>query len=342
MFAFKIRQDSFCVAILMLTLVVMGAGEYFTSDYYRSLVERKNYEKHLWPKTEFRFGDGPVLNSHFKKIDAAPNLCSIMFNNSNITDSDLDRLADNPRIVHITFRNVPNLTDAAVEKLARLPNLTQIIFDQAPQLRTPNFAALANCKKLKKLELKRCAYLTSEGFADLANCGANITELSFETCPVDDDALARLRKLQRLESIELSDCPAVTDMGLAYLAKYKRLNSVKLECCPGITDSGIKQLSRSRRLRFLELVACSKINREFAESLGSMKLAVNFEEVKKETFKLVPLTPEVLPLNSGSDGKDVKPAPLTDANLKQPIDFSKLKKLEFKSGPAVADAGAGN
>jgi hypothetical protein len=74
-----------------------------------------------------------------------------------------------------------------------------------------------------------------------------------EAGPTASDAeLAHIGRLTRLEFLDLSDAPAVTEAGLAHLAGLTHLGELRLNRTP-VTDAGLTRLKGLSQLRNLNV-----------------------------------------------------------------------------------------
>ncbi len=59
---------------------------------------------------------------------------------------------------------------------------------------------------------------------------------------VDDEGLAQFTSLKKLQSLDLSECPAISDRGLDSLAKIGSLTELQLDGNPRLTEPAIERL----------------------------------------------------------------------------------------------------
>lgn len=214
----------------------------------------------------------PFTDADLAKIEATQVPFSLSFTYSDVDDADLERLAGNPFVRHVTLHHCPNLTDAAVEILARFPNLERAILLRFPQWKNPNFAALANCKQLHSLTLQSCDSLSEESLNGVAKC-ASLRWLELTLCPVSDANLAQIAKLSALESLHIKNCSTLTDAGIAEIAKLTKLNSLILKDVPELSDAGVAPLSGLSRLRSLAINGCPRLTKKGLASFSALPIA---------------------------------------------------------------------
>ncbi len=222
------------------------------------------------PRVRLRFNgqrnaDGdyirPFTAADRAKIEAAQTPIDLSFSYSDVDDADLERLAGNPRVRHITLQRCPNVTDAAVEILARFPNLEAARLLNFPQWKNPNFASLAACKELRSLWLQSCDSLTENSLNGVAEC-VGLRDLRLVACPVSDANLAQIAKLSALGGLVIQKAPTLTDAGIAEIAKLSELTNLMLKDVPQLSDAGVAPLSRLSRLRFLAINGCPRLTKK--------------------------------------------------------------------------------
>ncbi len=234
------------------------------------------------PGDRLRFGgqrnaDGddirPFTDEDLAKIETSQTVIALSFGYSDVDDADLERLAGNPRVRHITLQRCPNLTDGAVEILARFPNLEDVKFLDFPQWKNPNFAALAACKKLRSLWLRNCDSLSENSLNGVAEC-VSLRDLRLVACPVSDANLAQIAKLPTLDGLVIQKAPTLTDAGIAEIAKLTKLRSLILRDVPQLGDAGVAPLSKLSRLAFLEINGCPRLTEKGLAPFAALPLAM--------------------------------------------------------------------
>lgn len=232
------------------------------------------------PGGHLRFGgqrnaDGddirPFTDEDLAKIETSQTVIALSFVYSDVDDADLERLAGNPRVRHITLRRCPNLTDAAVEILARFPNLEDVKLLDFPQWKNPNFAALAACKKLRSLWLHNCDSTSENSLNGVAEC-VSLRDLRLVACPVSDANLAQIAKLPTLGGLVIQKAPTLTDAGIAEIAKLTVLRTLTLKDVPELSDAGVAPLTRLSRLKFLGLNGCPRLTEKGLATFAALPI----------------------------------------------------------------------
>jgi hypothetical protein len=132
-----------------------------------------------------------------------------------------------PQIGSITIFDASTCTDRGFTSLADLPHLRKL---NISKFRTTGktLDTIGNCKHLRSLAL-----------ANPDNQGA-----------LTDASLASLKKFTRLEALDLSGNPKITDKGMVHVAAVERLEVLYL-AKTGITDKGLFELKPLEGLRTL-------------------------------------------------------------------------------------------
>lgn len=119
-----------------------------------------------------------------------------------------------PQVGSLTTGDVRLVPDSAFSHLADLPHLRKLTLSQSSATNA-TAGKLAECKELRLLYV---------GGARLGDAG-----------------LAALKKLPKLEILDVSNNPAITDAGLVHLAEMPRLEQLYLGGT-AITDRGLQHL----------------------------------------------------------------------------------------------------
>eukprot|EP00658_Telonema_sp_P-2_P061284 TRINITY_DN49_c0_g1_i2.p1 TRINITY_DN49_c0_g1~~TRINITY_DN49_c0_g1_i2.p1 ORF type:complete len:221 (-),score=33.26 TRINITY_DN49_c0_g1_i2:249-911(-) len=98
-------------------------------------------------------------------------------------------------------------------------------------------------------------------------CWPRLRQLDLSSTDITDEQLSTLAvALPRLQVLDLSDCPLITDKGVEYLAKNCRtISRLSLAgCSDHVSDAGVEALvgilfllSSSKQLRYLDISGCN-------------------------------------------------------------------------------------
>jgi hypothetical protein len=155
------------------------------------------------------------------------------------TDGVLAGLKKAPQIGALDVFNVTRCTDKGFAAFKDLPNLHKLTLGKS-EMNGPRVASIAQCKELRVL------YLAESG--------------------LNDAQLVSLKKLTRLEALDISDNPLVTDKSMASIKALERLQTLSLSKT-SITDKGLMELKELDGLRALNVVG-TKVTGEAAEQFA--------------------------------------------------------------------------
>lgn len=195
-------------------------------------------------------GDGAMA-----AIAAMPRLRKLMCQDTRASDDGWVALAGSRSIESIWARKSRGLRGRGLRAMASMPALRRLAVDLG-RVPDADLASLATFPALRDLapiglgddefrhvgactalETLTCMYTREIGDAatrHLANLNALRTYYAGDTS-ITDESLAILAGLPSLESVELWNCPAVTNDGLAALARSSRLRKVIVESAPRVT-----------------------------------------------------------------------------------------------------------
>lgn len=160
--------------------------------------------------------------------------------------------------VAASFQAMTAIQMANLKKLDRIGALTTGNVQLVPD---SGFANLAELPHLRKLTLSRSA-ATNTTAAKLAEC-KELRTLYVGGARIGDASLAALKKLTKLEVLDLSNNAAITDAGMAHLAEMPKLEQLYLGGT-AITDKGLEALRPLEGLSRLH-VTNTKISTPAAE-----------------------------------------------------------------------------
>jgi hypothetical protein len=155
------------------------------------------------------------------------------------TDGVLAGLKKAPQIGALDVFDATRCTDKGFAALKDLPNLRKLTLGKS-DMSTGRTAALAQCRELRVL------YLAGSGLTDAE--------------------LVPLKKLTRLEALDVSDNPFVTDRGMASIKALDRLRMLYLGKT-GLTDKGLQELKVLDALHSLNVVG-TKVTGEAADAFA--------------------------------------------------------------------------
>lgn len=169
-----------------------------------------------------------------------------------LSDDHVARIGELTTLVSLSLN--AKVSRHAAEHLRRLTALEVLRLAKTP-LTGPHLDVLGELPALRQLALGFCS-LEEPGL--LGALPQRLTALSLQAEGVDDDALADLRRLDRLEALELSHQAGITARGLEHLSGLPSLKHVELEGSPATTAGGLAALAELPGLETLLLSWCAE------------------------------------------------------------------------------------
>lgn len=154
--------------------------------------------------------------------------------------------------------------DKLLLQLAQFPQIGGIHIAEGRLCTAKGYAALKNLPQLQKLAIEH-AVLSPASLAAITQC-SQLRSLSLIDAGLTDSSIVPLKALTRLEHLNLSQNPKITDAGLKTIAAMERLRSLHLAHCK-ITDKGLAQLQNLEGLRTLNVVQTA-VTQEALERLA--------------------------------------------------------------------------
>lgn len=203
-----------------------------------------------------------------------------------------------------------------LQALARLPKLRKLDLRQTP-VTDEHLAALPELKALEMVLLRgQRGYgmnqVGPEGIAHIARC-RRLRALHVGALQLNDQSLASIGQLDRLEVLMIDSNPQITGQGLRHLKGLTQLRQLNLYGCSGLTADDLVHLQSLRQLRHLTANDLSGLNDHNLAHLAAL--------TELETLGL----PES--------------APITDRGFATVAALPRLQKLELRGWRNVSDSG---
>eukprot|EP01114_Cavostelium_apophysatum_P008637 TRINITY_DN2126_c0_g1_i1.p1 TRINITY_DN2126_c0_g1~~TRINITY_DN2126_c0_g1_i1.p1 ORF type:complete len:1679 (-),score=453.03 TRINITY_DN2126_c0_g1_i1:53-5089(-) len=207
-----------------------------------------------------------------------------------LTSADLAMIAKmSPRLEELDLETCPFLDNAALQALAsHCPALVSLNLSDCPKVTDKGLEELlVTCKNLRFLNVSKCSQLTGSAFQiigeqleglDVSGC-VSLSEQAIMTLARKCPKLRRIKvsgkaatanalcaiatSCRSLESAELADCDAVTDIAVQTLVREcPKLTSVAFNCCKSITDDAFQDIADGKlpNLVHLDLTRCLSLN----------------------------------------------------------------------------------
>jgi Leucine-rich repeat (LRR) protein len=155
-------------------------------------------------------------------------------------------------------------TDATLKSLSKHPEIGSIQALEGRGCTEKGFKALHDLPNLRRLTLN-VSGISDKELEVIVEC-KNLRELIIPASGVTDAGTAVLAKLPRLEALDLSENPRITDKAMTAIAGLERLERLFLGKT-GLTDKGLMELKPLEGLRDLH-VAGTKVTANAAEKFA--------------------------------------------------------------------------
>eukprot|EP00984_Skeletonema_dohrnii_P003939 scaffold1350_cov137-Skeletonema_dohrnii-CCMP3373.AAC.19 len=130
------------------------------------------------------------------------------------------------------------LTDRSLEAMSGLLGLRQLDLSQCDLITNEGLNNLANLDQIEELSLGWCRLISDGGLEILSeqrNRPQTLRVLHLARCPITDDGLVHLSKLEQLQELDLNGCSKLSSQALSFaLGKLVCLSSLDVSYCPGI------------------------------------------------------------------------------------------------------------
>uniref|UniRef100_A0A0K0CV49 F-box domain-containing protein n=1 Tax=Angiostrongylus cantonensis TaxID=6313 RepID=A0A0K0CV49_ANGCA len=180
----------------------------------------------------------------------------------NIQDSALRSFtAKCANIEHLSLYKCKRVTDATCENLGR--HCHKLV-----HLNLENCTAITDraLRHIRDVELSGCSLLTDAGFIQLARHCKGLARMDLEDCSLITDATIHSlsTNCNGLSELSLSHCELITDESIHCLCTNNKdkLQVLELDNCPQITDSALSHMRHAKALKRIDLYDCQNISKE--------------------------------------------------------------------------------
>ncbi|RCN31580.1 leucine Rich repeat-containing domain protein [Ancylostoma caninum] len=116
------------------------------------------------------------------------------------------------------------------------------------------------------IELSGCSLLSDAGFTQLARHCKSLTRMDLEDCSLITDATIHSlsTNCNNLSELSLSHCELITDESIHCLCTNNKdkLQVLELDNCPQITDSALSHMRHAKALKRIDLYDCQNVSKE--------------------------------------------------------------------------------
>lgn len=255
-----------------------------------------------------------------------PKVRELVVAGNNLTDESLEFISRLCELRALDLSGNERISGKTLKKLVNCPKLETLILRKTGT-DDDGVIGLAGCKSLRAVDLERTR-ISDKGFAKLELPTLEELNLSFTNVSaldgaafrsahglrvlgvartaVDDDALARIAHLTKLERLDLTGT-LVNGPGLAHLKNLGSLRHLEL-AHTDVDDMGLKSLLKVQTVEVLRLESNSAITDLGVKALGGM---TNLKE-----------------LWIGSRGVLNQPTAITDDGVRGLVTLKKLRELK--------------
>ena len=131
------------------------------------------------------------------------------------------------------IRPTANFTQASIERISRIKSLSMLRFQAVLPESQCKFEALAAISKLNELHFEDSEI--ADEFVLAASQNPRLQRIMINGCPVTDEALRHLLKLESLTKLHINS-PELTDAAFESLSKMRTLEDLTLQS-PNLTDA---------------------------------------------------------------------------------------------------------
>ncbi|KAK6059596.1 leucine Rich repeat-containing domain protein [Cooperia oncophora] len=160
------------------------------------------------------------------------------------------------------------VNDETVAHIARgSPHLQYLCLSNCTQITDRSLISLSQgCRMLTDIELSGCSLLSDAGFIQLARHCKNLARMDLEDCSLITDATIHSlsTNCSNLSELSLSHCELITDESIHCLCtnNKEKLQVLELDNCPQITDSALSHMRHAKALKRIDLYDCQNVSKE--------------------------------------------------------------------------------
>ncbi len=170
----------------------------------------------------------------------------------------------NKRVDFFTLHEATGIeiTDVVVKEICKAnPSIKSIKLDSCNKVTDFSLVDIGRyCKGLEHISLKGCSNVRLVGLRSIAMNCRNLRSIDFQGYDIDDAGLRIVAaSLNKLESLNLTNCISITDRGLSQVAHCcTNLKTLKLGGCYKIGESGIWAFYELEHCPYLEKIELSR------------------------------------------------------------------------------------
>ena len=202
--------------------------------------------------------DSPVMIAgDLRKLKTLKSLESFHLCKRDIIDSDLEFVADLPKLTHLeliaenSYGDQSDLTDDCADFLVRAKSLESIYFEGTAKFTDAFMSKITKgLPSLKNLDLS-CPELTNNSLRMLATRSKKLQRLQLRSDQITDTGVGHIANATHLRELRLYS-NSLSKQCLQHMAPFKKLQDLELTL-PAIDDNGARVLANLRQLESLIL-----------------------------------------------------------------------------------------
>lgn len=187
-----------------------------------------------------------ITSEGIGRLQSLPKLKNLSL--SGIGDREVEKIGQFPALAALSLQNV-SITEEGYRPVANLKRLKEFSLIKAASA-DGALVALADAKELAKLRIKS-TQIRSETWKTLKDRFRNVLSLDLGETKTDDEAIAWIATLPKLEDLNLLRTP-ITRAGIQSLSA-KRLKKLNVDDCSGMDDSAVDEIAKMKSLEFLHV-----------------------------------------------------------------------------------------
>jgi hypothetical protein len=192
-----------------------------------------------------------LITEHFQSLEAL-NLF-----NTQITDAGFENIENLKNLKWLYLDSCQNIRGKALELFENLGNLIYLDLALCHQLTNDDLKKISKLKKLKYLNLHGIDNLDDKTLNLIIENLPYLKHLSAAYCEnITDDGFKNIKKLNKLEKLDIEDCRLLTHKVLDYISEVKGLKGLSARYCfieSCTEDERYQALAKLKNLKFLSL-----------------------------------------------------------------------------------------
>ena len=205
----------------------------------------------------------PLINGTFL-VNVSDGIESLLLHNADVTDEGVKYLGRFRAVKELRLDQNSKITGNSLFVLEKCESLETLDLSGLPVSKS-HFERMVCFERLRKLILSGCEKITGDAVGLLVNFSecrridspdlislahfSNLKTLVLTQTRIKTEGIVHLQQLEKLESVDLSNCKWIDDESVAAVGKIKSLKKVYLNDLPRLTDESLHRLGALPELR---------------------------------------------------------------------------------------------